>query len=1271
MADLTAKFKLIDEMSDKMESIAESGEKVLSSWEKAGETANEAFGTAVSSVDGVATSIEDFGSAAEEAASKTDYWTEAIGSYDKGMMEAVYSTEELVEMGFKSQEALDAETEALDMCDRQATFLNEALEATNNIEKDLIKTQEEAEEAAKAIAEADGVSAETKEQLQRASENAAEALEELNAAQEAAQAAMEEYDRILMSGTEDLSELERAAETACHAAEDLAAANGKATDATEELGKAADEAGEEAEKAGKRAETSVQDIAQALAAAGITAKVKEIAEATYELVDAFSEAEKTIVNATGATGEALDGLENSMLKAWSGNDDDMADVAGAIGEINTRLGLTGDTLADVTGLFLDYADVTGQNVVSSVQNVTKIMNQWGVELGDVEGLMDDLTYAGQMSGIGVGSLSDALVTNRGILEQAGFSLKESIGLMAQMELQGVSTQVVITGLRTAINKAAAEGRDADEYIREAITSIENAETATDATAIAVDNFGSRAGVALASSIRSGQLSIDELSSSMDAADGAMKRTADAAESLDEKWQKATNNVNAAFTSAVEPAMTKLSEGGAAIMDGIGDFLNEHPVLTKAITAVGVGLGVAVVALSGFTIITKLIPMVVEFGVTLNAALGPIGWVAIGITAVTAAVTAFIAMADEAEGEVAGLTATSKEQYYQLQDLNEEYERACSEYGENSEEALRLKYQVDDLTEAYEANKQTLEEYLAEVEEIVSAQQELVSGYEDTITEINQEETGTLALIQKLEDLVEANDGTLASHEKIQAVIDQLNEDLPELALNYDDVVAGVDNYAEAMKKAAEAQAEQERQAERQATYVDLLKQQSVLEEEIAKAEANLAAEREAEGYAWNEMYQTYMTRGGVAEEGLWTKWTTDIWEYKDSLDTLNASYAENEALLAEIEAEWNAQAAATEEAEAATVSYEDAVSSAINSAQEELTELCEAYDAAYTAARDSIDSQIGLFDTMKTECETSVADMQAALESQAEYLATYTENLKLAAQYGIDEGLIASLSDGSTESAGYIDAIVTQIQSLTDETGAMTEEAAQFVSDFNTSFQEVETAKDEFATTVAEMETDFSAKLDEMNAALNQSIDDMNMETEAAAAAKATMDSYIAQINSQKSAAVTAAQSLASATAAALNTSANVTVNVRRGYASGTLDAAPGIALVGENGPELVNFGGGEVVYTAEETQKVLANSYNTSKPLTLESMRQQTKEPTPGGESDRKITLDINGKGSLSVGGGVDKDTVIDMLYDYIKPVLANILEQEIYEEGALSYDY
>lgn len=137
------------------------------------------------------------------------------------------------------------------------------------------------------------LSAETKDELKAASDAAAEALKELAQAQLDADAAMQNYQQVMASGTEDLDKLEAAAEQAGHAAESLAAANGKASDATDALAKSTQKASDEADKASKTGAEAVETIAQALAAAGITATIKEITSAVYDLTDTYSNAEKS------------------------------------------------------------------------------------------------------------------------------------------------------------------------------------------------------------------------------------------------------------------------------------------------------------------------------------------------------------------------------------------------------------------------------------------------------------------------------------------------------------------------------------------------------------------------------------------------------------------------------------------------------------------------------------------------------------------------------------------------------------------------------------------------------------------------------------------------------------------------------------------------------------------------------------------------------------------------------------------------------------------
>jgi len=733
--------------------------------------------------------------------------------------------------------------------------------------------------------------------------------------------------------------------------------------------------------------------------------------------------------------------------------------------------------------------------------------------------------------------------------------------------------------------------------------------------------------------------------------------------------------------------------GAAAFEWAAEFAEEHPIFIKVITAVAVAVGVAAVAISGYTLATTVaIPALKAFGAALNTSLGPIGWVAIAVTGITAGVAAFVAMLDDSEDEYNTWTRSTKNQYDALQELNGEYERACETYGETSEEALQLKYQVDDATAAFEASKQTVEEFTAEVEEMCSSVYEIADAWDEAKSAADNTEVGTLALIQKYEDLSTQTELTAAQESQLAAVTQELEALFPDLVAQYDDAATSTIDYVEAMKQAAALQAEQEKQAAAQETYVEALKKQAELAEELEKAQANLNAEMEATGYYYDEMGR--LTNGTAYEGSLWTSWTTDINDYKEAVDELNAAIAENDAVLAEVEGYWQEVADAEAEAEEAGVSYEDAVSTALESVQEDLEELITAYDDAYESARSSIDGQIGLFDTMATETELSVKDMQDAFASQLEYLQTYTENLKLAAEYGIDEGLIASLSDGSAESAGYINAIVENIQSL----GEGTEAAQSFVDSFNTSFQEVEQAKDEFATQVAEMETNFDERMAEIEARLTESIEEMNKEGDAAAAAKATIDAYAQAIRDGQESAVAAAQAVASAVTAALqsaNTSVNVSVTssgASRGYAVGTMSAAPGLALVGENGPELINFGGGEVVYTADETEQILNNYTNNndnSSVVTVENEDSDSRDnvfylPADSGRAredasagggisgDRKITLEIEGKGNIQLQGGkVDDDAMLAFLYEYLKPVLSEILRQEIYEEGDYSYGY
>ncbi len=1330
MADLTAKFSMIDDISDKLAGMAESGQTMLGQWSQAGETANAAFdsltgvaATTVTTADGVATSISNlqeassgaqasadslsdtlnnYGTAAEEAASQTDYWTDSVGNYNKSMLEAVYSTEELVDMGYKSAAALEEEQEMFALCEQSADYLNKALEGVESIQNELNAAMTQASDTLSELANNENVSAEAKAELERNSTIAAEAMQELATAQAEATAAMENYDAVLASGTTDLSELEAAAERAYHAADQLAEANGKASQATEELSKSTQEAAEQADKAGDSGQNAVESIAGALAAAGITAMVKEIGDAAYELAGAFSEAESTVVLATGATGEALDGLTESMMNAYAASKTGTLDeTASAVGEINTRLAYTGSMLEKTTDQFLDFAAITGGDATAAVRSVTQLMNQWNVPATEMETMLSKLAYAGQASGISVDSLSQQLTNNKAILDQLGFTLDQATAMFMNFELAGTNSTAVMTGFRTALSKGKISSLDElNEVFGQIASGAMNAAQASEL-------FGSKAGPAIVNAVDGGVLSLDEMVSALEAADGTLATTADAAQTLDQKWSQATGNVSAAFTTALEPALSSISSGLAEMVNGIGDFLNEHPAVTKAITAIGIGLGVVVAGIAGVTFVTTVaVPAVAAFGVALNTALGPIGWVALAITGIVAAGTALVAMFSDAEDETADMTAATRQQYYELQDLNAEYDEACAKYGETSEEALRLKYQVDDLSEAFEANRQTLEEFEAEVDALIQSHSELMSSYDENMTSVKQNEQGTLALIQKLEDLASQTNRTAAEEEQMKAVIDQLNADLPDLALSYDDVTKSTDACVESMKKAAAEQAEQERQAEQKQAYVDLLKEQANLEDEIAKAEENLRLSQESDANA------DFLSDAWFYDNTGWLgTWATDTDNYKDALDDLNAAYAENQAALQEIESEWENVAAAAEAAEDASVTGAEAAATAYEGIREEVEKLCEAYDEAYKAALESFEGQYGLFDkaSMKSEDykNATIENAQKAVESQLAYWESYSADVetlrsKSASDLGITqdnyEALMSYAQDGSEQAAGLAHNMAEAIKSGDENAVKTLAETLGKVTD----------KQDEIAKATADWQTDFTEQMNQYAQDMANTVKKMDLSTEAAASATSTINGYINSIKAGKAGAVAAAQDIANSVSAALK-SANTTVNVSTNgsatttapaHANGTTNAenmfiageagpelivskaaayATGTTnsddfyIAGENGPELIIGQQGSTVFPTQETDRLIESLGNREKePLSIQ-MNGLDDSKTGTEEQVKKILLEIAGSGAIEVGGngGADKESILEVLTEHVKPILLSILQQEIYEEGDLSYEF
>ena len=139
-------------------------------------------------------------------------------------------------------------------------------------------------------------------------------------------------------------------------------------------------------------------------------------------------------------------------------------------------------------------------------------------------------------------------------------------------------------------------------------------------------------------------------------------------------------------------------------------------------------------------------------------------------------------------------------------------------------------------------------------------------------------------------------------------------------------------------------------------------------------------------------------------------------------------------------------------------------------------------------------------------------------------------------------------------------------------------------------YRSLQEAQQTTSESMADLETGMSNAMDEIAQNLADSVADMDLGDEALKSAQATIQGFIDGAENMTPLVKEAYERVANAASAAL-AGANKRYNIDQkngnipGYAVGTESAAPGFAIVGENGPELVYFNGGETVLTAPETR--------------------------------------------------------------------------------------
>ena len=675
---------------------------------------------------------------------------------------------------------------------------------------------------------------------------------------------------------------------------------------------------------------------------------------------------------------------------------------------------------------------------------------------------------------------------------------------------------------------------------------------------------------------------EEMSGATGTTEKAYQTMTNTSEFIDRKLTNSVNNLSIAFGDDLRPAVDGVKKLLTGVTDWATEFVNQNPWVASAFAALTAGVGALAVTLTLYTLKTKLATSE-TLKLTAAMATNPIMLAIAAVATLTVGIVTLATSADDAAESVEDMTTASRNLEAVVAESEAAYTAARDEIEGN---AVLARQYADRLQELENQQSMTA----AEAEEYAATVEKLRVVLPDLNVEID-EQTGLL------------KDGADALQTQIDgwyelAVAQALQEKYKEQIQAQAEAEAELTgNLAAKQRKESEIAVLEDKKKANLESYLALEKQRDEINEKILNARMNgdmTFNYAQAEGRvnqlnaALNNLYNTNIDIEGQQNE------------LRGGIETIDEAIEQNRQAIEECSNQ-------VEEAKNAYDYYTDSVSEAAGrtdrfsakardaadawaAASEALKA---AYDEAYASARDSIDGQIALFEDMGEVVETvgSITQSSAqeatsgfigSLDSQIAYLDTYAANMQLAAERGVDQGILQQLSNGSEESAeilaNLVNATEAQIQEMNEKWGKVSDGKDKFAESMTEYTGVIEDEKAVMVDLAAAIGIDMS---DALTSGLLSGIDDY----------EAAWRRYYAGLSSAGTDRVLFGSAAYDALYGAFHLS-KATSGGGEAYASGTNYAERGFALVGENGPELVYFRGGERVLTADETREAMQTVY-------------------------------------------------------------------------------
>lgn len=370
--------------------------------------------------------------------------------------------------------------------------------------------------------------------------------------------------------------------------------------------------------------------AAAIGAAGIGA-----AAGLFAIGETFDKVEDTIRVGTGATGDALDGLVDVAQNVGKEVPASFEDVGTTVADLNTRLGLTGDTLETVASQYLEAGRMLGQDV--DVAATSAAFSAFKIEGDAVAGAMDTLFQVSQATGVGMNELAAGVQANAPALQAVGFGFEDTVSLLGSLDKAGLNSTQIMSSMSRGLVNLAKDGEQPAEAYERVIGELQGFVDAGDQAAaldLAGQVFGTRGASQFVGALQAGVLNVEDLMAATGATGDTILGVAEDTKSFGEQWTETVNTLMVALEPLATAVFDTVGDGLAYVMPYVEEFgawISENTWVIGALaTVIGVTLVAATVAWTASIW-------------AMNAALlaNPITWIVLAIIALIAAIVLLV------------------------------------------------------------------------------------------------------------------------------------------------------------------------------------------------------------------------------------------------------------------------------------------------------------------------------------------------------------------------------------------------------------------------------------------------------------------------------------------------------------------------------------------------------------------------------------------------------------------------------------------------------